>query len=165
MCGIVFGAPIAIHGDVINVGRVLRVAPPRVADIVKIIRPEDVPAKAPSGTIALVGHVHGAEADVIYGANIPAQMMQPRTLSLSQRNQVMIAAMNAVHECDAVAGTIRQPQAENALVECNAGGYIRSEDQDMGKPPGADAWRLAPVRRSLRSYRRTAHSKRPFLVG
>ena len=67
-----------------------------------------VPSQAPPGYETLVGHLHGAEPDGVDRGDIPAQMMQPRTLGFDEGDDVVVAAVNGVHEGDHLAGAVGQ---------------------------------------------------------
>lgn len=73
----------------------------------EIIRTEHMTSESPPSGVALVRHVHGAKTDVIDRTNIPTQMMQARSLSLGEGKQMMIAAVNTVHEGDSIIRSVR----------------------------------------------------------
>src|ERR1700728_1663453 len=75
---IVFGLPVAIGRNVVDVGGIFRVAAPGVAHIVEVVRAEHVAPEAPAGAEPLVRHLHGTKADLVNRADIPAEMMQAR---------------------------------------------------------------------------------------
>src|ERR1700691_5526965 len=109
---IVFGLPVAVGRDIVDISGIFRIAAPGVAHIMEVVRAEHMAPEAPAGAEALVRHLHGAEADLVDRADIPAEMMQARAFRLGQRDQVMIAAMDAVHEGNAVTAAIREPQPQ-----------------------------------------------------
>ena len=106
-----------IDRNVVDVAGILRVAAPRIADIVEVVRAEHVAAEPPAVGEALLGHVARADADVVDRADVPAEMMQARPVRLHEGDHVVIAAVDAVHEGDEIAGAIRQPQTEHVAVE------------------------------------------------
>ena len=73
-------------------------------------------AEAPAARVAVVGHVHGAEPDVVDPADVPARMMDPGPARLREGEDVMVAAVHRVHEGDDV-GAVGQAQAEIARIE------------------------------------------------
>src|SRR6185312_5190068 len=69
---VVAALPVAIGGHEVDAGRIFAETAPWVADIVEIVGTEDVPSEAPSLREALAQHMHGAAADVVDGAHVPA---------------------------------------------------------------------------------------------
>ena len=61
---------------------------------------------------------------------------------------MMIAAVNAVQEGDAVAGPVGEAQAERARIELNRFLDVAGEQEDMRQAPGRDARDVAPERRA-----------------
>ena len=78
-------------------------------------------AEAPALGEALVGHAHGAEPDFLDAGNVPAAMVEAGRGGFHQRQHMMIAAVDAVHERHQVGGAVGQAQAELALVEFDRG--------------------------------------------
>ena len=101
---------------------------------------------------ALVQHMHGAAADVVDGAHVPAQMMQARRARFDEGDHMMIAAVNAVQEGDAVARPVGQAQAKRARIELNGLLDVAGEQEDVRQAPGRDA-------RDLRAERRAAFAR------
>src|SRR5277367_4959224 len=106
-----------------------------------------MPSETPSPSEALVMHMHGAAADVVDRAHVPAQMMQARRARCDERDHMMIAAVNAVQEGDAVAGPVGEAQAERAGIELNRLLDVAREQEHMGETSGRDARNVAPERR------------------
>ena len=98
--------PVLVDRDVVDVAGIFRVAAPRIAHVVEIVGAEHVAAEAPAVGEALVGHVGGADADVVDRADVPEQMMQAGAVRLHERDHVMVAAVDAVHERDQIAGAV-----------------------------------------------------------
>src|ERR1700736_6387912 len=111
--------------DVIDVAGIFGKAAPRVLDVVEIIRAEHVAAEAPAFHVTLVGHVGGADADVVDRAHVPAAMVEARRLRFGKGEKVMVAAVDAVHEGDEVrpAG---EAQSSTARVELERGVDVRA---------------------------------------
>ncbi len=105
--------PVEIRGDVVDVGRIFRIAAPGVADVVEIVRAQHVAAEPPAGGETAVRHLHGAEADLVDRAHVPAQMVQAGRIRFRHRHHVVVAAVHAMHEGDAVAGAIGQAQPDH----------------------------------------------------
>jgi hypothetical protein len=84
-------------------------------------------------------HLHRAEADLVDTADIPAAMMQAGRIRIREGEDVMIAAVHAVHECDGIR-TVREAKPEIAAVEFDRPVHIRREHQH--------------VRQAARPYRR-----------
>src|SRR6202022_4919404 len=149
--------PIAVGRNVVDVRGIFGVASPRVPNIVEVVRPQLVTSQAPAGTKTLVCHMHGTDADVVDGTDVPTEMVQARAATLRQSDQVMIATVNTVHESDAVAGSVRKAQAEHARIEQYARRYVGREDQDVGQAARVDPWRKIAGKRSLSAGRRRDH--------
>src|SRR5580693_5730601 len=62
---VVAAVPVAIGGDKVDAGRIFAERSPRVADIVEIVRAQDVAPETPSAREALIQHMHGAAADIV----------------------------------------------------------------------------------------------------
>ena len=92
--------------------------------------------------------MHGAAADVVDRAHVPAQMMQARRARFDEGDHMMIAAVNAVQEGDAVAGPVGEAQAERSRIELNRLLDVAREQEDMRQAPGRDARNVAPERRA-----------------
>ena len=123
--------PAVFLRDVIDVAGIFREAAPRIHDVVEVVRAEDVAAEAPAFLVALVVHAHGAEADIVNAGDVPAAMVEAGRRRFHQRQHVMVAAVNAVHEGDEVRRAIRQAQAERALVELDRLEHVAGEDQHV----------------------------------
>src|SRR5437879_2679465 len=83
--------------------------------------------------------------------HVPAQMMQSWSVGFRQRDEMMIAAVNAVHESNPVAGPVRQPQAEHRGIEMYGASDIGCENQDVSQASRSDRRDRRPVRCILRS--------------
>ena len=90
--------PAHLLRDVVDIAGIFREAAPRVAHVVEIVRAKHVAAEAPTLGLALVVHAHGAEPDVVDAGHVPAAMMETGRARFHQRQHMMIAAMDAVHE-------------------------------------------------------------------
>src|SRR6266545_698307 len=97
---VVAALPVVIDRDVVDVGGIFRVAAPRIAHVVEIVRSQHVAAEAPAGDEALVGHLHGAEPDLVDRRNLPAQVMQAGpsafTNAITWWSLPWIVCMNAI---------------------------------------------------------------------
>ena len=62
--------------------------------------------KPPADGETLVRHVHSAQADIVYCADVPAKVMKSGSLGFGQGDEMMIAAVYTVHESDTIAGAI-----------------------------------------------------------
>src|SRR3984893_6006218 len=87
----------------------------------EIIGTEHVTSEPISSGVTLVSHVHGAKTDVIDRTNIPTQMMQARSLSLRESEQMMIAAVNTVHEGDPITNEASPQTDESCIVPSHSG--------------------------------------------
>src|SRR5580693_9917060 len=92
---------------------------------------QNVPSETPSARKALVQHMHGAAADVVDGAHVPAQMMQAGRARFDEGDHMVIAAVNAVQESDAVAGPVGEAQAERSCIELDRLLDVAGEEEDM----------------------------------
>ena len=61
---------------------------------------------------------------------------------------MMVAAVDAVQEGDAVAGPVGEAQAQRARIELNRLLDVAGEQKDMREAPGRDARNVAPERRA-----------------
>src|SRR5580692_6087952 len=105
---------------------------------------QNVPSEAPSARKALVQHMHGAAADVVDRAHVPAQMMQSRRARFDEGDHMMIAAVNPVQEGDAFAGPVGEAQPKRARIELNRLLNVAGEEEDMCQAAGRDARNVAP---------------------
>ena len=119
----------------------------------------------PAGRETLVGHLHGADPDIIDRADVPAQVMQAGAFRFHERDHVVIAAVDGVHEGDHVAGTVGEPQPQRLAVEHDGLGNIAGEDQHMREPPRLHHRDLAAARSGRDSGHAPKHRERRFLVG
>src|SRR5262249_21307401 len=94
--------PAFVLRDVIDIARVFRKTAPWIAHVVKIIGSEHVASKSPSLGPALVVHAHGAQPDLMQAGDVPTAMMETRSDRFYERQKVMVAAVNAVHESDKI---------------------------------------------------------------
>ena len=62
------------------------------------------------------------------------QWWKPGARRFHQRQQMMVAAVDAVHEGDQVGGAVGQAQAQLALVEIDRGVDVGGEGQHMRQP-------------------------------
>ena len=109
--------PVVIDRNVVDIGRILAPAAPRVSHVMEVVGAEHVPAHTPARSEAFVGHLHSAEPDLVNAANVPAQVVQTAGGRFGECQHVMIAAMDAVHKGDAVAGSVGQSQPKNVAIE------------------------------------------------
>ena len=73
----------------------------------RLERAEHVAPEPPAVGEALLGHVARADADVVDRADVPAQMVQTRPVRFDEGYHVVIAAVDAVHESNKIARTVR----------------------------------------------------------
>src|ERR1700678_875182 len=149
---VVAALPVAIGGHKIDAGGIFAETAPGVADIMEKVGAEDMPSETPSPREALVQHMHGAAADVVDRAYIPAQMMQSRRARFDEGDHVMIAAVNPVQEGDAVAGPIGEAQTQRARIELNRLLDVSREHEHMRQATGHDTRDLAPERRAAHAW-------------
>ena len=140
--------PVAIDRHVVDVGGIFAVAAPGIAHIVEKVRPEDVTAEAPSPVVAFAEHMHGAGADLIDAADIPAEMVMAGRVRARESDHVMVAAMDAVQKSDIVARMVGEPKAEHAGVELDRLRHVRREHQDMREAARIGALHRAPEGRA-----------------
>ena len=81
-------------------------------------------------------------------------MMKARRGRFHQRQQMMVAAVDAVHERDQIAGAVGQAQAQVARVELHRGVDVAGEGQDVRQPARPYRRRLLPRRSAGRTARR-----------
>ena len=105
-------------------------------------------SEAPSTGKSFFQHMRGAAADVVDGADVPAQMMKAGRAGCDEGDHMMIAAVNPVQEGDAVAGPVGEAQAERARVELNRLLHVAREQEHMGETPGIHALYISPERRA-----------------
>ena len=74
-------------------------------------------AESPAGGVAFAGHLHGAETDLLHGADIPAAVMQAGAARACERDHVMVAAVRAVHEGDIAFRRVGEAQAQHIAVK------------------------------------------------
>ena len=91
-------------------------------------------------------------------ADVPTAMVEAGRRRLHQRQHVMIAAVDAVQEGDAVGGAIGQAQAQRTLVEGGRGLDVAREDQHMRQPARPHRRRFLP--RGGAGY--AARRRRPY---
>src|SRR5262249_13312580 len=103
---VITGLPMKSRRNVVHVAGVLAVAAPGISGVVEVVRSEHVAPGPPSLSESMPRHLHRAKSDLVYGAYIPAAVMQTGRVGARERDQMMIAAMNAVHECDVIAGAV-----------------------------------------------------------
>ena len=124
-----------------------------------------MPSEAPSPREALAQHMHGAPADVVDRADVPAQMMQPRRVRVREGDHVMVAAVDAVQKGDAVAGPVGEAEAQRARIELNRLLDVAREQEDMRQTPGPHARDVAPERRAALARADRDVGKLGFLIG
>src|ERR1700721_995563 len=78
--GVIPRRPVAGGGDVVDIGGIFAETSPRILHVVEGFRAEHVAAQAPAFGEALVEHVHGAGADLVDRADIPAEVMMARSV-------------------------------------------------------------------------------------
>src|SRR5215211_3518142 len=149
---VIAGFPRLRLGDVVDIAGILREAAPRILHVMEIIRAQHVATETPALAVAFVGHAGGAEPDVVDRAYVPAAMMESRRVGLSERKQVMVAAVNAVHEGDEIRA-VGQAQAERLGVKVERATDVRREAQDMREPSRPHDPGLAAGRRARDTFR------------
>src|SRR5579863_7701308 len=92
--------------------------------------------------------MHGACADLIHRANIPTEMMVARSVRARECDHVMVAAMDAVHECNIVAGMVGQAHAKSPRIEFDSLTHIAGEHEDVRKTTWSRARHGAAKRRT-----------------
>ena len=147
------GLPVLLGRDVVDVAGVLRIAAPGIPHIVEVVGAEDVTAETPALAVALARHVHGAEPDVVDAAHVPAAVVQPGSGRLRERQDVMVAAVDGVHEGDAV-GTVGETQADDVRVERQRAIDVGGEHEHVRQPARPHDRRLGPHRRARHAFRR-----------
>src|SRR4029079_13859210 len=128
---VVGGRPAFVLRDVVDVAGIFRETAPRITHVVEIVRAQHMTAKTPALGPAFVVHAHGAEADVVEAGDVPTAMVEAGRARLHQSEQMMVAAVDAVHESDEVGGAVRQAQAKRALVELDRLQYVAGEDENV----------------------------------
>jgi hypothetical protein len=104
-----------------------------------------VASATPALRNTLIRHLHGAAADRVDRSYFPAAMMQEGCGRFRKRHQVVIAAVDAMHEADAFTRPIRQAQAEYTAIEIDRLRHVDGKGQDVGHalgPPNGMAERL-----------------------
>ena len=157
--------PVGVGRNIVDVGRIFAVRAPGIADVVEEIGPEHMASEAPTFVVALAEHMHGAEADLIDAAHVPAQVVHAGPARLAERNHVVIAAVHAVHERDAFAGMVGKPEPKHLRIEFDGLHHVRGEHQHMREPAGMGAFDGAAVRRAAMERRRGRLDERALLVG
>ena len=120
--------------------------------------------EAPPLVVALAEHMHGAEADVVDAAHVPAQVVHAGRARLAERDHVVIAAVDAVHEGDALAGVVGKPQPKHLRIEVDGLHHVGGEDEHMREPARMGAFDGAAVRRPALERRRGPLDERALLV-
>ncbi len=95
------------------------------------VRAEHVPPKAPAAIVAFAEHVHGARADLVDAADIPAEVMRAGRIGAREGDHVMIAAVNAVQKGDVVSGVVGEAQSDDARIEFDRLRNVGREHEDM----------------------------------
>ena len=93
------------------------------------------------------------------------QWWKPGARRFHQRQHVMIAAVNAMHEGDEVGGAVGQAQAERALVEFDRGADVGGEDQHMRQAARAHGGALSRVVAAATPGPTVSHSLADFWSG
>src|SRR5438105_3038350 len=127
----VYRFPLHTRRHEVDAAGIFAVRTPRVSNVIKIIRTENMPAGTPSDAITIIGHVHRSEADRVDGWNNPADMMKARPVGFQKRDHVMITAVNAVEKSDLVCRAVRQTHAQNARIEIDRSIDVRRETKDV----------------------------------
>src|SRR5271157_5041322 len=110
-----------------------------------------MPAKAPAPAVTLAEHMHRADADLVDAADVPAQMMEAGRVRFREGDHVMIAAVDAVQEGDAVARMVGKAKSEDAGVEVDRSPHVPGEHQDVREPARKGAIDVAPEGRAPRA--------------
>jgi hypothetical protein len=76
-------------------------------------------------------HAHRAEADIVDARNIPAAMVETGRDGFHQRKEMMIAAVDAMHERDEIGGAVGQAQAKRPFIEGDRFRYVARENQHV----------------------------------
>src|SRR5437870_8593645 len=134
----VHGFPLHTRRHEVDAAGIFAVRTPRVSNVIKIIRTENMPAGAPADAVTFVGHAHGSEADRVDGRHDPADMMKAGPVGFQKRHHVMITAVNAVEKSDLICRAVREAHAENARVEIDRPIDVWRETKDVREP--LDAW-------------------------
>jgi len=83
----------------------------------------------------MIGHLHRAQAHLIDGVHIPTDMVKSGRRRFGERQHVMIAAVDAVHERDELPAAVREPEAKHFLVEAYGPIDVGSEHQHVRYAP------------------------------
>src|SRR5262249_20312723 len=105
-------------------------------DVMEIIRAEHMPPETPAMAVALLRHLHGAEADRTNRTGVPTQVMQTRRRRFQECEQMMIASMHRMHEADSGAGTVGEFESQSSAIEIERPIDIAGESQHMRKSLG-----------------------------
>src|SRR3954470_23802349 len=100
------GSPVHVRRDVIDIAGIFAPAVPRIANVMEVVGAQDVAPQSPARPITLSRHLHRAKPDRLHGTGIPGEMMQPRRLGLQEREHVMVAAVDRMHEAQHLAAAI-----------------------------------------------------------
>src|SRR5208337_5638876 len=132
---VVGGFPVEVGRDKVDAGRIFAIAAPGIADIMEIVRSEDMPSKAPAPAVAFAEHMGRADADLVDAADVPAQMVEAGRIRFRERHHVMVAAVDAVEEGDAVPRMVGDPHPEYSCIEVHRLAHVAGEHEHMGESP------------------------------
>src|ERR1700739_3191871 len=79
--------PFHLCGDVVHGGRELAPASPRAARVVEVVGAQNVTPPPPSARVARRVHASHAEADVLDGGHVPAQVMERRSRAAQESDE------------------------------------------------------------------------------
>ena len=101
-----------------------------------------------------------AYANVVDARDMPARMVVPGPVGFHERQQVMIAAVRAVHESDELAGLIRQAQSQGLAIESHRTRHVRAEEEHMREAARTNPAGSRAARRCVRRLRRSKRGDR-----
>src|SRR3546814_16590768 len=90
--------PFAISRNKVDISGIFAVAAPGVANIIKIIRAENVTPEPPAACEASACHLAGTATDLLDRTDIPALMVHPRMVRHNQREPTVLPALRPGQE-------------------------------------------------------------------
>src|SRR5438094_8131667 len=96
----VHGFPLHTRRHEVDAAGIFAVRTPRVSNVIKIIRTENMPAGAPAHAVTFVGHAHGSASDRVDRGHDPADMMKAGPVGFQTRHRVLIDAGNGAEQSD-----------------------------------------------------------------